>query len=52
MDRVLQLALMKEVLAAAKENPALVKVPTVLAQGEDAGGLSGPAALPGVQYRA
>ena len=46
-DRVLQLALMKEVLAAAKENPALVKVPTVLVQGEDTGGLSGPAAVLG-----
>ena len=30
---------MTEVLAAATENPALVKVPTVLVQGEDAGGL-------------
>lgn len=46
-DRVLQLALMKEVLAAAKENPALVKVPTVLVQGEGAGGLTGPAAVLG-----
>ncbi len=46
-DRVLQLALMKEVLAAATENPALVKVPTVLVQGEDAGGLTGPAAVLG-----
>jgi hypothetical protein len=46
-DRVLQLALMKEILAAARENPALVKVPTVLVQGQDAGGLSGPAAVLG-----
>ncbi len=46
-DRVLQLALMKEVLAAARDNPDLVKVPTVLVQGEDAGGLTGPAAVLG-----
>jgi hypothetical protein len=38
---------MKEVLAAAKENPELVKIPTVLVQGEDAGGLTGPAAVLG-----
>ena len=36
---------MKEALAAATENPALVKVPTVLVQGEDASGLTGPAAV-------
>lgn len=46
-DRVLQLAMLKEILAAAKENPDLVKVPSVLVQGEGAGGLSGAAAVLG-----
>jgi regulator of protease activity HflC (stomatin/prohibitin superfamily) len=46
-DRVLQLAMLKEILAAAKENPELVKVPTVLVQGAEAGGLSGAAAVLG-----
>jgi len=46
-DRVLQLALLKEVLAAARENPDIVKVPTVLVQGADAQGLTGAAAVLG-----
>jgi hypothetical protein len=43
---VLQLTMLKEVLAAAKENPQMVKVPAVLVQGET-NGLAGPAAVLG-----
>jgi len=35
------------VLAAARENPDIVKVPTVLVQGADAQGLTGAAAVLG-----
>jgi len=45
-DRVMQLAILKEVLEAAKENPAIVKVPNVLVQGST-GGLEGAAAILG-----
>jgi hypothetical protein len=44
--QVLRLTMLKEILAAAKENPAMVKVPAVLVQGE-ANGLTGPAAVLG-----
>lgn len=44
--QVLQLTMLKEILAAAKENPAMVKVPAVLVQGET-NGLAGPAAVLG-----
>lgn len=46
-DRVLQLAMLKEILAAARENPDIVKVPTVLVGGSDGGGLAGAAAVLG-----
>ena len=42
---MLQLALMTEALAAAKENPALVKVLTVLVQGQNTGGLTAAATV-------
>ena len=45
-DRVLQLALLEKMLAAAVKNPALVKVPNVLVQG-GGGGLAGAAAILG-----
>ncbi len=45
-DRVLKLTMLKEVLDAAKNNPEMVKVPTVLVQGES-NGLNGPAAVLG-----
>ena len=44
--QVLQLTMLKEILAAAKEHPEMVKVPTVLVQGET-NGLTGPAAILG-----
>ncbi|MSR13635.1 MAG: hypothetical protein EXR86_03545 [Gammaproteobacteria bacterium] len=46
-ERVLQLAMLKEILAAASINPDLVKVPTVLVQGSDANNLTGAAAVLG-----
>lgn len=46
-DRVVQLAMLKEILAAAKANPDWVKVPTVLVQGEAVQGLTGAAAVLG-----
>lgn len=46
-ERVLQLAMLKEILATAKERPEIVKVPTVLVQGGDAMGLAGAAAVLG-----
>ncbi len=45
-DRVLQLALLEKMLAAAVKNPALVKVPNVLVQGAGSG-LAGAAAILG-----
>jgi len=45
-DHALQLAILKEIIAAAKENPEIVKVPTVLVQGESSG-MAGPAAILG-----
>jgi hypothetical protein len=45
-DRVMQLAMLKEILEAAKENPQIVKVPNVLVQGT-AGGFEGAAAILG-----
>lgn len=45
-DRVLQLAMLKEILAAAAANPDIVKVPQVLVQGPS-GGLEGAAAVLG-----
>lgn len=46
-ERVLQLAMLKEILAAAGQNPDIVKVPTVLVQGEGGEGLTGAAAVLG-----
>ncbi len=45
-DRVMQLALLEKMLAAAVKNPALVKVPNVLVQGAGSG-LAGAAAILG-----
>ncbi len=45
-DRVMQLAMLKEILDAAKENPQIVKVPHILVQGST-GGLEGAAAILG-----
>jgi hypothetical protein len=45
-EQALQLTILKEVMAAAKETPDIVKVPTVLVQGES-NGLNGPAAVMG-----
>ncbi|MHC4185801.1 MAG: SPFH domain-containing protein [Planctomycetota bacterium] len=45
-DRVMQLAMLKAILEAAKENPQIVKVPNVLVQGA-AGGFEGAAAILG-----
>jgi hypothetical protein len=39
--------MLKEILAAARENPDIVKVPTVLVGGENGGGLAGAAAVLG-----
>lgn len=44
---VAQLKLAEMVLAAAVTNPAIVKVPTVLVQGADGGGITGAAAVLG-----
>lgn len=44
---VAQLKLAEMVLAAAVANPAIVKVPTVLVQGADGGGITGAAAVLG-----
>jgi hypothetical protein len=46
-DRVLQLAMLKELLAAAATNPEIVKVPAVLVQGGQDSGLAGAAAVLG-----
>lgn len=45
-DRVMQLAMLKEILEAAKANPEIVKVPNVLVRGAT-GGLEGAAAILG-----
>ncbi|MGA1867724.1 MAG: hypothetical protein ACMUJM_04165 [bacterium] len=45
-DRVMQLAMLKEILEAAKQNPEIVRVPSVLVQGAT-GGLEGAAAILG-----
>ena len=45
-DRVLQLAMLKEMLAAAQANPDIIKVPNVLVQGSSQG-LAGAAAILG-----
>lgn len=45
-DRVLQLAMLKDILEAAKTSPAIVKVPTVLVQGNGQG-FEGAAAVLG-----
>lgn len=45
-DRVMQLAMLKEILEVAKENPQIVKVPNILVQGST-GGLEGAAAILG-----
>lgn len=45
-DRVMQLAMLKEILDAAKENPQIVKIPHILVQGST-GGLEGAAAILG-----
>ncbi|MHC4623326.1 MAG: SPFH domain-containing protein [Planctomycetota bacterium] len=45
-DRVMQLAMLKEILEAAKENPQIVKVPNILVQGAT-GGFEGAAAILG-----
>ncbi len=45
-DKVLQLAMLKEILEAAKANPDIVKVPAVLVQGEGSS-LEGAAAVLG-----
>lgn len=46
-ERVLQLAMLKELLAAARDNPEIVKVPQVLVQDGGASGLAGAAAVLG-----
>lgn len=45
-DRVMQLAMLKEILEAAVKNPGIVKVPSVLVQGSTVG-LEGAAAILG-----
>lgn len=45
-DRVMQLAMLKEILETAKANPEIVKVPYILVQGQN-GGLEGAAAILG-----
>lgn len=45
-DKVFQLAMLKEILVTAKENPQIVKVPNILVQGT-AGGFEGAAAILG-----
>lgn len=45
-DRVMQLAMLKEILEAAIKNPEIVKVPSVLVQGST-GGFEGAAAILG-----
>jgi len=45
--RLLHAALMNDALAAAKDTPELVKIPTEIVQGEAAGGLTGLAAVLG-----
>lgn len=45
-EEMLQLAVTQETLSLLRDNPDIIKVPTVLVQGE--GGLSGPAAVLGV----
>jgi hypothetical protein len=45
-DRVMQLAMLKEILEAAIKNPGIVKVPSVLVQGST-GGFEGAAAILG-----
>jgi regulator of protease activity HflC (stomatin/prohibitin superfamily) len=45
-DRVLQLAMLQAILDSAKQNPEIVKVPSVLVQGTG-GGLEGAAAILG-----
>ncbi|MDH4183560.1 MAG: SPFH domain-containing protein [Nitrospinota bacterium] len=37
-ERTMRLAIVKEVLAAARENPEIVKVPRILVQGQNGGG--------------
>jgi len=46
-DKAFELAYVKEVLAAAKENPEMIKVPNTFVMGGDGGGLTGAAAVLG-----
>ena len=46
-DKVLELAMLKEILAVARDNPDLIKVPAVLVQGAGADSLTGAAAVLG-----
>jgi len=46
-EKVYQLAVLKEVLAAAIQNPEIVKIPRISVTGDTGGGWSGPAAILG-----
>jgi regulator of protease activity HflC (stomatin/prohibitin superfamily) len=46
-EKAFELAYIKEVLAAASENPDMIKFPTTFVMGTDGGGLSGAAAILG-----
>lgn len=46
-ERVLQLSMLKEIIAAAVHNPEIIKVPSVLVQGDKGNSLTGAAAVLG-----